>query len=106
MPNAWSEDNTGSSIPRWQYGDTNTGTISDRFLINNSYLNFQNIQVGYTLPKRTVASLGLSKLRFYFSADNVYLWSKRKGYDPRFSSAGYGIYSPMRTISGGINIQF
>jgi TonB-linked SusC/RagA family outer membrane protein len=106
MLNAWSEDNTGSSIPRWQYGDTNTGTISDRFLINNSYLNFQNIQVGYTLPKRTVASLGLSKLRFYFSADNVYLWSKRKGYDPRFSSAGYGIYSPMRTISGGINIQF
>jgi TonB-linked SusC/RagA family outer membrane protein len=105
MLNAWSEDNTGSSIPRWQYGDLNTGTISDRYLINKSYLNFQNVQVGYTLPKRTVASLGLSKLRVYFSADNIYLWSKRKGYDPRVSS-GYGVYTPMRTISGGINIQF
>jgi TonB-linked SusC/RagA family outer membrane protein len=105
MLGAWSEDNTGSSIPRWQYGDQYTGNISDRFLINNSYLNFQNVQVGYTLPKRTVASLGLTKLRVYFSADNIYLWSKRKGYDPRVSS-GYGVYTPMRTISGGINIQF
>jgi hypothetical protein len=57
------------------------------------------------LPQRFYAAAGISKLRLYASGDNLYLWSKRKGYDPRISS-GYGVYSPMRTISGGINIQF
>jgi TonB-linked SusC/RagA family outer membrane protein len=105
MLKAWSEDNTDTDVPRWQFGDENAGAISDRFLIKNSYLALQNVQVGYTLPQRFYAAAGISKVRFYASGDNLYLWSKRKGYDPRISS-GYGIYSPMRTISGGINIQF
>jgi TonB-linked SusC/RagA family outer membrane protein len=105
MLNAWSAENTDSNIPRWQFGDENAGAISDRFLIKNSYLALQNVQVGYTLPQRLYSAIGISKLRLYASGDNIYLWSKRKGYDPRIS-AGYGVYSPMRTISGGINIQF
>jgi hypothetical protein len=103
--NAWSTENTSSNIPRWQYGDTYTGVISDRYLISNSYLSFQNMQIGYNLPKRAIRSMGLTKLRVFVSGDNLCLWSKRKGYDPRVSS-GYGTYSPMRTISGGVSIQF
>jgi hypothetical protein len=105
MLKAWSEDNTDTNIPRWQFADENTGAVSDRYLIKNSYLALQNVQIGYTLPQRFYAAAGISKLRLYASGDNLYLWSKRKGYDPRISS-GYGVYSPMRTISGGINIQF
>jgi TonB-linked SusC/RagA family outer membrane protein len=105
MLKAWSEDNTDSNIPRWQFADENTGAVSDRYLIKNSYLALQNVQIGYTVPQRFYSALGLSKVRLYASGDNLYLWSKRKGYDPRISS-GYGVYSPMRTISGGINIQF
>jgi TonB-linked SusC/RagA family outer membrane protein len=103
--NAWSTENTSSNIPRWQYGDTYTGVISDRYLISNSYLSFQNMQIGYNLPKQAIRAMGLTKLRVFVSGDNLYLWSKRKGYDPRVSS-GYGTYSPMRTISGGVSIQF
>jgi hypothetical protein len=105
MLKAWSEENTESNIPRWQFADENTGAVSDRYLIKNSYLALQNVQIGYTLPQRFYSAIGLSKVRLYASGDNLYLWSKRKGYDPRISS-GYGVYSPMRTISGGINIQF
>ena len=38
------------------------------------------------------------------------VWSKRQGFDPRVAMAGaddeYGGYSPMRVISGGINLTF
>lgn len=110
MKNAWSPENPTSDIPRWQYGTATTddqyaASLSDRFLIDASYLAFQNFQVGYTCPKQISQKLGVSKVRLYVSGDNLCLWSKRKGYDPRIST-GYGSYSPMRTISAGINVQF
>jgi len=106
---AWSETNTSSNIPRFVYGDTDTGKQSSRFLINSSYLSLQNINLGYTLPTRWVSKLGLSSVRIYGSADNLCYWSKRKGFDPRGVFNGEtntSVYSPMRSISGGINIQF
>lgn len=102
---AWSPENPNSDIPRWCYGDQYGTYLSDRFLTNSSYLAFQNFQVGYTLPKQLVKKIGIEKLRIYVTGDNLCLWSKRKGFDPRISG-GYGTYSPMRTISGGFNLQF
>lgn len=106
---AWSTENTTSDIPRWYFNDLNTSSSSDRFLINGSYLNLQNIQVGYTLPQKVISHLGVKSLRLYFTCDNIYYWSKRKGLDPRYSIKGddaYGKISPYRTFSGGINLQF
>jgi len=107
--NAWSETNTSSDIPRFVYDDTDTGKQSSRFLVNASYLSLQNINIGYTLPSKWVKKLGLSSIRIYGSADNLCYWSKRKGFDPRGVFDGEtstSVYSPMRSISGGINIQF
>lgn len=107
--NAWSADNKGSNIPRFQYGDTNYGSMSDRFLISASYLSLSNINFGYTLPSNIVRKAQLEKVRVYLTADNVALWSKRKGLDPRQSISGASTnayYAPIRTISGGINIVF
>ncbi len=106
---AWSETNTQSNIPRWQYNDTNANATSDRFLVSGSYLNLQSINLGYTLPQAWIKPLGLTKIRLYAAADNVYLWSKRKGLDPRTSYTGAPSseqYSFVRTISGGITLQF
>ena len=68
-----------------------------------------NINVGYSLPRSIISKLRLQKVRVYFAADNVTYWSKRKGMDPRQSVAG-GVnntyYSPVRTLSGGINVTF
>lgn len=105
MLNAWSPENTSSDIPRWQYGDQYSAYPSDRFMTNASYLAFQNFSVGYTLPKIITEKVRINKLRVYVTGDNLWLWSKRKGFDPRISS-GYGAYSPMRTISAGFNLQF
>lgn len=106
---AWSEDNTSSNIPRLQFGDDYSNSTSDRFLTNGSWLSLNNINLGYTFPKVWSSKLGFSKMRVYASADNVCLWTKRKGLDPRTSSAGSPgteNYSFTRTISAGITLQF
>lgn len=105
---AWSEDNTNAWIPRWQYNDTQNNLASDFYLIDASQLTFKTCQLGYTIPKKITQKLHLTNLRVYFSCDNVYYWTKRKGFDPRGDRTTYSAtgYSPMRTYVGGLNINF
>lgn len=106
---AWSEDNTTSNIPRFQYGDTFSNSTSDRWLTNASWLKLQNINIGYSLPTKWLKAFKISKVRVYMACDNIYYWSKRKGFDPSYSFSGSNSamsYSPIRTISGGLNVQF
>lgn len=106
---AWTPENPNSNIPRWQFGDKDFNSSSDRWLTNASYLSLENINFGYTLPKNIVSKLYLSKLRVYVAADNIWVWSKRQGLDPRQSFTGgtnNTYYSPMRTISGGLTVSF
>jgi hypothetical protein len=109
MLNAWSKDNTTSNIPRWQFNDDRMAAQSDRFLTSASYLSLQNITLGYTLPKKLTNKIGLQKVRIYGVADNIWVWSKRQGLDPRQSITGAvssAYYSAVRTISGGISVTF
>lgn len=107
--NAWREAGEENNVPRWQYNDQNSASSSDRFLTSASYLNIQNAQLGYTIPAKLTKKFGVSMLRIYVAADNIWYWSKRQGLDPRQSFSGgssSAYYAPVRTISGGINIQF
>ena len=106
---AWTPENPNTDVPRWQYNDTDIVATSDRFLTDASYLNFQNAQVGYTFPERLTRKFHVSRLRLYVSCDNIVYWSKRQGLDPRYSfdgSTNANMNSPIRTLSGGINITF
>ncbi len=106
---AWTPENPDSDIPRWQYNDQNVDGTSDRFLIDASYLNFQNAQIGYTFPEKITRKLYVSRLRVYVSCDNIVYWSRRSGLDPRYSFDGSTnnlVNSPVRTLSGGLNITF
>ncbi|MDE6037321.1 MAG: TonB-dependent receptor, partial [Duncaniella sp.] len=104
----WRADNPDSSLPMWYFNDTYAGSVTDQWLIDGSYLTFKNLSVGYNLPKKIAKNLHLAKLRVYGACENVAYWTKRKGFDPRgsFSRGSYGEYSPMRTISGGIQVEF
>ncbi len=106
---AWSPENPTSDIPRWQYNDLYAASSSDRWLTDASYITFKNLSVGYTFPKSLASRLKMSKLRVYAVAENIAYWTKRKGFDPRFDSF-YGVYAgsffPMRTISGGLSVEF
>lgn len=106
---SWTPNNTASNIPRYQYGDQYTAASSNRWLTSASYLNFQSFTVGYTLPKKWLTNLGISNLRVYASGENLIFWSARKGLDPRYSygsTASVNVYSPVRTIMGGLQLSF
>lgn len=109
MLGAWTPANHDTSVPRFQYLDENISAQSDRFLTDGSYLNFQSAQIGYTFPQKMVDKLKLSRLRLYLLCDNIFYISARRGLDPRYSFNGttnYAVNSPVRTLSGGINITF
>ena len=106
---AWTPENKNSDIPRFVYQDQNINASSDRFLVPASYLNFQNAQIGYNIPSNVVNKIKVDRMRVYIACDNIWYWSYRHGLDPRSSFSGgtnYASNSPVRTITGGINITF
>ena len=73
----------------------------------SDYLSLQNITLGYTLPKSLTRKMQIDGVRVFFVADNVALLTARKGLDPRQGYvAADNVYSPIRTISGGISLNF
>lgn len=109
MLNAWSPSNPDSDIPRNMFGQQYSNATSDRFITDASYLSLENINFGYTLPTKLVRKAYLSKVRVYLACDNVWVWSKRQGLDPRQSFTGGNnntYYAPIRTISGGLTVEF
>ena len=106
---AWTPENSDSDVPRFVYNDQNINGSSDRFLVPASYLNFQNAQIGYSFPSRVLSKINISKLRMYVTCDNIVYWSYRRGLDPRQSLSGSTSaenYSPVRTVSFGLNLTF
>lgn len=108
--NSWTPENRDTNVPRLEKGNTGSNqAYSNRWLISTDFFSIQNIMLGYTFSKSMLNKLGISSLRVYGVADNVALFSKRKGYDPRESVSGtngYGRYTPIRTLSFGLNVEF
>ena len=105
---AWTSENN-SNIPRYQFDDSYSAATSDRFLTDASYLSLNNINFGYTFDKMLTKKIGVERLRLYVAADNIWVWSKRQGLDPRQSITGgatASYYAPIRTISGGVTLTF
>lgn len=105
---AWTETNRNTDIPRLDYLYEFMDVQSDRWLTSAKYFSINNISIGYNFPEKWIKKCGLSSLRIYGAADNVALWSARKGLDPRqsFLESYASNYSAMRLISGGIKLTF
>ena len=107
--NAWTPENSGSNIPRLQESYSAMASSSDRWLTDASYLTLGNITLGYTLDKQLMNWKQIQSIRLYAVADNIYTWSKRRGLDPRQSLTGGSsgqMYSPIRSVSFGVNVVF
>lgn len=105
---AWSPNNTSSNIPRWQYGDDDAAASSSRWLTNASYINFQSFAIGYNMPTKRLGKY-INNIRIYAMGENLGYISARKGFDPRYSlssTESVNTYSPVRNISGGVQITF
>ena len=102
----WTTDNTNTDVPRAQMNYQEANAQSTRWLTKSSYISLRNLTLGYTIPHSITSKIGLSNLRVYVTADNLFYTSARKGMDVRKSFDGTNgfTYSALRTISGGLSI--
>jgi TonB-dependent starch-binding outer membrane protein SusC len=107
--------NPNSNFPRLDIDDKNNNSAdySDRFLEDGSYLRIKTIQIGYTIPNSITKQAAVDKCRIYFAGDNIYTFTKYKGYNPDVSAdalGGRGIdyksYPLSKTILFGMQINF
>ena len=83
LQQCWSEDNPDAYFPRpvayYAYtGGAQLNRVNTRYLQNIRYLRFKNLTVGYTLPKKATRKIGIEKIRFYFTGENLAYWSPLK----------------------------
>ncbi|MBZ4042967.1 SusC/RagA family TonB-linked outer membrane protein [Flavobacterium hibisci] len=109
----WTGEGTSNSTPRVTTGATANSIFSDYYVEDASYLRIQNVQLGYTLDPKLTQKAGITKLRLYVGANNIYTFTKYKGFDPGASTgdpiAGgidYGFYPIPRTYQLGLNLNF
>lgn len=108
---AWTPDNHDASMPRIFY-DTNSASSSrsvqsDFWLQDTSYLRLKNLQLGYTLPKGWLNSVGVENIRIYYSVENLLTFDKMKiNIDPESTSQRLSSYPLLRTHAFGVNVTF
>ena len=134
------EDNRDALFPRaavgdqWLIGSQYDGSGAkmgkypiDRYVFNIGYINLQNVQFGYNLPKKLIEKINLSNARVFFSGENLWNWSpfyKTFGRDFDVSTIKYGgddyeyglewystnlgglQYPKLRTFSLGLSVTF
>lgn len=106
--NRWTPTNKNATAPRVEFNNQQLSQSSDRFITDASYFSFKNATLGYTIPSALLKKVNIKNLRVYFVADNVLLFSKRKGMDPRVAFDGIAanaVYSPIRTMSFGLTLN-
>jgi len=114
--NAWSETNTGSSIPRLSLDDPNNNIRPSTYYVENgSYVRLTNLQVGYSIDPEI---LGGMNLRIYAQASNLFTITDYSGMNPQVGLQNYGgsnrnldigidrgLYPPSRTFVIGCNLK-
>jgi len=123
----WISNNVAYGLPPAQLAALNANatiwqplTASGAFVPHSwaiedgSFLRFNNLTVGYSLPVKNLTGIHMSKLRFYFTANNLAVITNYSGYDPEVSvrnsaltpNLDYSAYPKSRSFIFGINASF
>ncbi|MBD2755886.1 SusC/RagA family TonB-linked outer membrane protein [Spirosoma validum] len=104
---AWTPQNTSSRIPALTLADGNNETrSSDYFNVSTAYFKLRNVQLGYTFPRDMVGKIGMTSLRLYLMAENVF-WLKNKNFlGPDPERIDVNTVPVPRTITFGLNVSF
>lgn len=108
----WQQPGDRTDQPRASFdGVSGARNISSRFLEDGSYFRLADLTLGYQLPDRWAAAIGMANARFYVRGQNVFTSTDYKGYDPEVNSNGnssaslatdFYAYPTARTWSFGV----
>lgn len=86
------------------YGDHNQ-RLNSFFLKNGAFVRLKTIELSYILPSAWTKHVGMSNVRLYVNANNLFTWDKLdKIADPE--SNGSNTYPIMKTTNFGVNVKF
>jgi len=102
LNNTWDWENRNAKFPR--LGGQNNRKESTYWLDDLSYLRLKNLQVGYTIPSSLLRKVGLSSIRAFFSAENVFTIKSFRGLDPEKTNVSDG-YPLMKSFTFGLNVE-
>ncbi len=100
-------------VTLWNPTDVVNKVTHSYFIEDGSFLRCQDVTVGYTFPSKLTKKWGLSKLRLYASASNLFIITGYSGYDPEVDvqtgltcGMDYNRYPRSRSFVFGTNITF
>ena len=79
---------------------------------SGSFLRLNYLQLSYGFKKKMLQTLGLKGLRFYVSANNLFILTKYTGVDPEIGYGSYGAATDSgqtprsRSYTLGITVDF
>lgn len=106
--NYWTPEHTDARFPRPVKYDLRNVAISDRQVIDASYIRLKNVQFAYTLPQKIADAIHFQRIRVYTAATNLLTFSKLNEWnlDPEVGS-GRGVYYPQTSLyTFGINLTY
>ena len=114
--NRWSEDGMTyvSSVPRTYIvanGEAWNDYFSDRKIQNAAYWKIANIELGYNIPDKVFKGV-ISGARIYVSAQNLYTFTKYKGYNVDYAGGTFTpgfnwcSYPSARSFMAGVLFSF
>jgi TonB-linked SusC/RagA family outer membrane protein len=105
---SWRQPGDVVSIPRIDEGGAFSIARTADELLDASYFAIKNITLGYSLPAKWMRQIGSQGIRVTLTADNLHIFTARKGVDPQYNfTGGTGFtYTPSRTVSLGVDLKF
>ncbi|WP_264525181.1 SusC/RagA family TonB-linked outer membrane protein [Flavobacterium sp. N502536] len=89
--------------------------FTDWAVEDGSFFRLNTLTLGYSTPQALTSKLGVSKLRFYLTATNVFVITNYSGPDPEVSTrrktpltpgVDYSAYPRSRQLVFGLNLNF
>ncbi|AXP79592.1 TonB-dependent Receptor Plug Domain protein [Mariniflexile rhizosphaerae] len=105
---AWKSPGDITNVPLLLAANNDHASQSTRFLYKNDYIRLKSLTFGYSLPQTAIKRIGLSKVRLYAQADNIFTWQSHEGIEPEQAFSGVtNRRSPLQaTTAIGVNIEF
>lgn len=111
--NAWTLNNTKTSIPALTVLDTNNeARMSTYYIEDGSYLKMKFIKLSYNVPRKIAKKIGANNISVFSQLENVFTITDYSGLDPELPLSLYGArvdrmpYPMARTFSMGVNLNF
>ncbi len=109
----WGAMKVNANATMWNPADLVTNVMMSNFVEDGSFLRCSDLTIGYTLPTTLTKKVGISKLRLYLAASNLFIITGYSGYDPEVDvqsgltpSMDYNRYPRNRAFSFGANVTF